>query len=49
MADGAAAFASACAEVAEGGHAGLGARARLAMENHYAWPAVLARLAPYLA
>jgi sugar transferase (PEP-CTERM/EpsH1 system associated) len=49
VADGAAAFASACAEVAQGGHAGLGERARLAMENHYAWPAVLARLAPYLA
>lgn len=48
VADTAEAFAAACAAIAAGEHPALGARARVAMERHYAWAATLARLDPFL-
>jgi len=44
----AASFAARCAEVAAGQHPDLPINARAAMQSHYAWPAVLARLDQYL-
>ncbi len=44
VADGAAATARAIAAVLDGGHPGMGAAARAAMEQGYAWPATLSRL-----
>ena len=49
VADGAEAFADAVSSVLDGHHAGLGAAARLAMEERYAWSATLARLDRHLA
>ena len=44
VADGAAAIAEAVGAVLQGGHPGLGAAGRAAVEAGYAWPAVLGRL-----
>jgi sugar transferase (PEP-CTERM/EpsH1 system associated) len=48
VADGAEAFVAAIAEVLAGRHAGMGARARKAMEGHYDWEATLARMDRWL-
>jgi sugar transferase (PEP-CTERM/EpsH1 system associated) len=49
VADGAQAFTETIMAVLDGKHSSLGAAARLAMESHYAWSAVLARLDGLLA
>jgi sugar transferase (PEP-CTERM/EpsH1 system associated) len=48
VADAALAFAGAVGSVLAGAQAGMGARARLAMEGNYAWPQVLGRMDGYL-
>jgi hypothetical protein len=49
VADGVGEFAARIGEVLDGGHAGLGARARAVMERGYAWEAVLSAMDRYLA
>ena len=48
VADGAEGFVAAVDAVLAGQYAGLGAHARTAMENGYAWPFVLGRMDPWL-
>ena len=48
VADGAEAFVTRVDSVLDGAHAGLGVAAREAMERHYAWDAVLAKLDRYV-